>query len=79
MDDMIFNHQTQKYEPIIEEGRVYDAYLDLKKEVEKLRKIVNSKVLMVEDGSVDVDNLEKDGFYVIVYRNGSMPPQYLKG
>ena len=36
------------------------------------------KILCVEDGSVDIDKLEKDGFYVIVYRNGATPPQYLK-
>lgn len=47
-------------------------------EVEKLRAIVKGKVLIVEDGSVDIDKLEEDGFYVIVYRNGSTPPQYLK-
>ena len=36
------------------------------------------KILCVEDGSVDIDKLEEDGFYVIVYRNGATPPQYLK-
>ena len=50
----------------------------LTEEVEKLRAIVKGKVLMVEDGSVDIDKLEEDGFYVIVYRNGATPPQYLK-
>ena len=47
-------------------------------ESEKLRAIVKGKVLMVEDGSVDIDKLERDGFYIIVYRNGATPPQYLK-
>lgn len=36
------------------------------------------KILLVEDGSVDIDQLEQDGFYVIVYRNGSQPPMWLK-
>ena len=35
-------------------------------------------ILMVEDGSVDVDKLENDGFYVIVYRQGAVPPMWLK-
>lgn len=35
------------------------------------------KTLVVEDGSVDIDKLEKDGFYVILYRQGSTPPMIL--
>ncbi len=36
---------------------------------------INCKpVIMVEDGSVDVDKLEEDGFYVIVYRQGAKLP-----
>ena len=44
-------------------------------------KIINEassgKILLVEDGSVDVEKLEKDGFYVIVYRQGAKPPMFL--
>ena len=36
------------------------------------------KILLVEDGSVDTDKLEEDGFYVIIYRQGSTPPMWLK-
>lgn len=36
-----------------------------------------NKILVVEDGSVDIEKLEKDGFYVIVYRQGSTPPMIL--
>lgn len=35
------------------------------------------KILLVEDGSVDVEKLEADGFYVIPYRQGSQPPMWL--
>lgn len=42
------------------------------------KKVANKKILLVEDGSVDVDKLEKDGFYVIVYRQGSRLPEFLK-
>lgn len=35
-------------------------------------------ILLVEDGSVDVDKLIDDGFYVIVYRKGSTPPILLE-
>lgn len=38
----------------------------------------NNKILLVEDGSVDIDKLERDGFCVIVYRQGSKPPMLLK-
>lgn len=34
-------------------------------------------ILLVEDGSVDIDKLEEDGFYVISYRKGSEPPKFL--
>lgn len=40
--------------------------------------IKKENILLVEDGSVDIDKLEQDGFYVIVYRNGSQPPMWLK-
>lgn len=40
-------------------------------------KISGNKILLVEDGSVDIDKLEEDGFYVIVYRQGANPPMWL--
>lgn len=39
--------------------------------------ISSGKILLVEDGSVDIDKLEEDGFYVIVYRQGAKPPMWL--
>ena len=78
MNNLYFNHETLRSEPIIEPAMVEKDIKQLEEEVEKLRAIVKGKVLMVEDGSVDIDKLEKDGFYVIVYRNGATPPQYLK-
>lgn len=50
---------------------------ELKRENEKLRAILSGKVLIVEDGSVDTEQLEEDGFYVISYRQGSRPPMWL--
>ena len=35
------------------------------------------KILLVEDGSVDVEKLEQDGFYCIVYRQGANKPEWL--
>ena len=78
MNDMYFNHETLGIEPIIDPKKVIEHNRQLEEEVKKLRAIVKGKVLMVEDGSVDIDKLEEDGFYVIVYRNGANPPQYLK-
>ena len=40
--------------------------------------IKKENILLVEDGSVDIDKLEQDGFYVIVYRKGAIPPMRLK-
>lgn len=34
----------------------------------------SKEIIAVEDGSVDVDKLKQDGFYVIVYRQGAKPP-----
>lgn len=39
----------------------------------------NKPVIIAEDGSVDVDKLEKDGFYVIIYRNGAKKPEFAYG
>ena len=40
-------------------------------------KTLPEKILLVEDGSVDVEKLESDGFYVISYRQGARPPMWL--
>lgn len=40
-------------------------------------KILLEKILLVEDGSVNIEKLERDGFYVIVYRQGARPPMWL--
>ncbi len=38
----------------------------------------NRKILLVEDGSVDVDKLEQLGFIVVVYRQGAKTPILLE-
>lgn len=49
----------------------------------QVQKVLNGKtrILMVEDGSVDVDDLEEwceqNNIKLIVYRNGSTPPAWL--
>lgn len=43
----------------------------------RLYDIVHGTILVVEDGSVDIDKLEEDGFYVIPYRQGSALPKVL--
>ena len=43
----------------------------------RLYDIVHGTILVVEDGSVDIDKLEEDGFYVIPYRQGSALPAVL--
>ena len=72
-----FNYSTQEFEPQIDVGKVIKRNEELEEENKKLKKLFNNKILLAEDGSVDVDKLEEDGFYVIVYRQGAKPPMLL--
>ena len=72
-----FNHITQEFEPQIDVSKVLKRNEELEEENNKLKKLLNNKILLAEDGSVDVDKLEEDGFYVIVYRQGAKPPMLL--
>lgn len=53
---------------------------DYVEEIEEITKPTN-RILMVEDGSVDVDELaewcEEQGIKLIVYRQGSNKPEFL--
>ena len=56
------------------------AYNAIKNKKHELISRLASGVLAVEDGSVDVDNLEEDGLApgkILIYRNGSTPPKFL--
>ena len=63
---------------IIEEEPTVEVIAD-----ERVQKVLNGKtrILMVEDGSVDVDALdewcEQNNIKLIVYRNGANPPAWL--
>lgn len=35
------------------------------------------KTLLVEDGSIDVDDAEEKGWDILVYRQGATPPRYI--
>lgn len=68
----------------LEAGKIYDfleEYDFFKKEVTEEvyptpTKI--SEILMVEDGSCDVETLKKQGYKIIVYRQGSRPPYFME-
>ena len=56
------------------------AYNSIKNKKHEFLTRLATGVLTVEDGSVDVDNLETNGLEpgkIIVYRNGSTPPKFL--
>ena len=72
-----FNNLTQEFESRIDVDKVIERNEELEEENKKLKKLLNNKILLAEDGSVDVDKLEEDGFYVIVYRQGAKPPMWL--
>lgn len=72
-----FNHLTQEFEPQIDVDKVLKRNEELEEENKKLKRLLNNKILLAEDGSVDVDKLEQDGFYVIIYRQGAKPPMWL--
>ena len=72
-----FNNLTQEFESRIDIDKVIERNEELEEENKKLKKLLNNKILLAEDGSVDVDKLEEDGFYVIVYRQGAKPPMWL--
>ncbi len=59
---------------------VQRAYNAVKNRKHEFMNRIASGVLVVEDGSVDVEELEEDGIYpgkVLVYRAGSTPPEFL--
>lgn len=63
---------------------VKDKFLELEEIAELLNNaednglLAGKIVLLVEDGSVDIEKLKKDGFYCIVYRQGAKPPILIK-
>ena len=60
---------------------IQKAYNNLKNKKHEYITRLTSGVLTVEDGSVDIDNLESEGLApgkILVYRNGSTPPQFLE-
>ena len=72
-----FNNLTQEFESRIDVDKVIERNEELEEENKKLKKLLNNKILLAEYGSVDVDKLEEDGFYVIVYRQGAKPPMLI--
>lgn len=60
---------------------IQKSYNALKNRKHEFLTRLTTGVLTVEDGSVDVDNLENNGIEpgkIIIYRNGSTPPKFLE-
>ncbi len=56
------------------------AYNAIKNKKHEFMSRLASGVLAVEDGSVDIDNIEEEGLApgkILVYRNGSTPPRFI--
>jgi regulator of replication initiation timing len=73
-----FDKQEMCYRLAPDIDTVIKANEKLKLENDKFRILLSNKILLVEDGSVDIDKLEEDGFYVICYRQGSRAPMWLE-
>ena len=75
-DDQITELKSQLIES---EKRIEDLEVELSNEKQRKELVpkLNKPILLVEDGSVDVDRLE-EGFYVITYRQGANKPEFLK-
>lgn len=59
---------------------IQKSYNALKNRKHEFLTRLTTGVLTVEDGSVDIDNLENNGIEpgkIIIYRNGSTPPKFL--
>ena len=59
---------------------IQKAYNAIKNKKHEYISRLASGVLTVEDGSVDIENLESEGLApgkILVYRNGSTPPQFM--
>lgn len=69
--DNIVDSTTNKYVSIKEA-------VDLLNKLKDKKSLAGKKILLVEDGSVDIEKLEKDGFYCIIYRQGAKPPILMK-
>lgn len=79
----MFNEETLQFGASLTQAKKIVSNLEeenekLKKEIDRLNSIIKGRPLVVEDGSVDIDKLEEDGFYVIVYRQGAKPPVFLE-
>ena len=75
--DKLFYAKGGLVERLIPTQRAYNAIANRK--CEFLNRL-STGILVVEDGSVDLDNLSDEGLYagkVIVYRQGSLPPTML--
>ncbi len=56
------------------------AYNAIKNKKHEFMARLSAGVLAVEDGSVDIDNIEEEGLApgkILVYRNGSTPPRFI--
>lgn len=45
--------------------------------VSQLKAAKAGKTLLVEDGSIDVEDAEEKGWDILVYRQGATPPRYI--
>jgi regulator of replication initiation timing len=71
MEDMVKITQEQYHNMMVENDK-------LRRENSILKEQLSKKVLLVEDGSVDVDKIEDDlGIYCIAYRQGADRPKWL--
>lgn len=84
IDNLInkYRHKAEASTGYYSSTSEHNAYIEIIKDLKEIeKKKYNKQLLLVEDGSIDIENekqsLEELGYKVILYKQGSQPPKVL--